>query len=212
MRRSLRPALLAAGLLVLFPAQPLEAQVRRCVLADGRVEYRDRDCPGDARQSTTRDIAVPPSALRAAMGPWRCAADPAARTHPVFASTVQGGIEALPAAQRTALKNALQGIALGRCGLHGQGCGDLGLSVHRERTGTVFVCLDGSRPGELKVLPDGRIVQRRGDETQARVLDPSVPFDHADSHYRVDLDGNRVEPAAPAAGPAPALEVLARER
>ena len=211
MRRAVRPAVLATALLAPL-ALPLNAQIHRCVLADGRVEYRDRACPEDARESATRTIDVPQSALRAAMGPWRCAADPAERTHPVFASTVQGGIEALPAAQRTALKNALQGIALGRCGLHGQGCGDLGLSVHRERNGTVFVCLDGSRRGELKVLPDGRIVQRRGDETQVRVLDPRVPLDHADSHYRVDLDGNRVDAAPRTAGPAPALEVLERER
>lgn len=210
MRRAARPALLVTALLAPI-ALPLNAQVHRCVLADGRVEYRDRACPGDARQSTTRDIAVPPSALRAAMGPWRCAADPAARTHPVFATTVPG-IEALPAQQGTSLRNALQGIALGRCGLHGQGCGDMGISLHRERNGTVFVCLDGSRPGELKVLADGRIVQRRGDEPQARVLDPRVPLDHADSHYRIDLDGNRVDAAARAAGPAPALEVLERER
>jgi hypothetical protein len=212
MRRAARLALLATAVLAPL-ALPLNAQIHRCVLADGRVEYRDRACPGDARQSTPRTIAAPQSALRAAMGPWRCAADPAARTHPVFASTVQGaGIEALPAAQRTALKNALQGVALGHCGLHGQGCGDLGLSLHRERNGTVFVCLDGSRPGELKVLPDGRIVQRRGDETQGRVLDPRVPPDHADSHYRVDLDGNRVDAAPRRSSPAPALEVLERER
>jgi hypothetical protein len=200
-------------MLALLLAAPLGAQVHRCVMADGRVEYRDRACPGDAVASSTKVIAPPQSALRAAMGPWRCGDDPAARTHAVFTSRlVREDVAALPTVQRDSLQAALGGVALGNCGLHGQGCGDTRVAAYRERNGVVFACVDGRRGLELRVLPDGRIVSLRAGATRARVLNPRVPLDHPDSDYRIDLDGNRLSDPMRGPGAAPRLEVLERER